>query len=561
MTPLEDTFDYIIVGAGSAGAVLAHRLTEDREVSVLLLEAGGPDRHRLMQMPLGFFPMLRDPSVAWGYKTEPESHADMREIVLPRGKVLGGSSSINGMLYGRGHPEDYEEWSRLGGRGWGFADVLPYFIRAEANWRGASRFHGGSGPLTASRHTTDERIFNALMQTARNRGHAVAEDLDGSQYEGFGKPDFTVHRGRRASTAKRYLEPVRHRKNLRVEIRALAGRILFEGRRAVGVEYLQNGQLRRARAGREVILAGGAYNSPQVLMLSGIGRPDELRQAGIAPFHEIAGVGQNLQEHASAGAAFVPRRPIPLIEQMRFDRLALSVIRWKLFGTGVVANLPLASIAFYRSRSGLARPDIEFMVNNTGMDARVWFPLIVPSRGNALYCSNIVLHPHSRGWVKLRSADPAAQVRIQLNLLQAEQDRALLRLALRNAREFFATGPIAGMVEREQLPGAGVQSDAELDAYIRATVGVAHHACGTCAMGSGPEAVVDGQLRVRGLEGLRVVDASIMPTVAGGHTNAVVVMIAEKAADLIRGRALPPADAETVATCTATVSPLAARAP
>ena len=549
MPARQQTYDYVIVGAGSAGAVLANRLTDEPGTSVLLLEAGGRDRHRLMQMPLGFFPMLQDPSIGWGYRTEPEPHADQREIVLPRGKVLGGSSSINGMLYGRGHPQDYEEWSRLGGQGWSFAEVLPYFLRAESNWRGASAFHGGAGPLSVSEHETYPPIFDALMQTARNRGHVVAQDLDGSEYLGFGKPDFTIHRGHRASTAKRYLEPVRRRKNLRVEIHALAGRVLLEGRRAAGVEYLQNGQMQRARAEREVILAGGAYNSPQLLMLSGIGRPDELRAAGITPLHELAGVGRNLQEHASVGGSFAPRQPIPLIQQMRFDRLALSVLRWKLFGTGVIAHLPLASIAFYKSRPELARPDIEFMVNSTGMDARVWFPGIRPARGNALYSSNIVLHPRSRGWVKLRSADPTARVRIQLNLLQEEGDRALMRLALRNMREFFATEPMAGMIERERLPGKDVQSDSELDAYMRASIGVAHHACGTCAMGGGSEAVVDAQLRVRGLEGLRVIDASIMPTVAGGHTNAVAVMIAEKGADLIRGRRLSPADAATVAAC------------
>ena len=549
MTAVASEFDYVIVGAGSAGAVLANRLSAESGVRVLLLEAGGRDRHRLMRMPLGFFPMLRDPRVGWGYRTEAEPYADQREIVLPRGKLLGGSSSINGMLYGRGHPQDYEEWSRLGGRGWSFAEVLPYFRRAETNWRGATPFHGGAGPLSVTEHVVYPHIFGALMDTARQRGHVVAEDLDGSQYEGFGKPDFTIHRGERGSTARRYLEPIRARANLRVEIQALATRILFEGRRAVGVEYRQRGQLLQARATREVLLAGGAYNSPQLLMLSGVGRPEELRAAGIEPWHALPGVGQNLQEHASVGGSFVPRDPIPLIEQMRFDRMALSVIRWQLLRTGVLAHLPLASIAFYRSHPEVVRPDIEFMVNSTGMDARVWFPLLVPSRGNAMYCSNIVLHPESRGWVRLRSADPGASVRIQLNVLKEPGDRALLRLALRNMREFFATEPVAGLIAHERLPGAHLRSDAELDAHARATVGVAHHACGTCAMGTGPEAVVDAELRVHGLEGLRVIDASIMPTIAGGHTNAVAIMIGEKGADLALGRSLPPADAATVAAC------------
>jgi choline dehydrogenase len=549
MPAAEREFDYIVVGAGSSGAVLANRLSAEPEVRVLLLEAGGRDRHRLMKMPLGFFPMLRDPSIGWGYHSEPEPYADRRELVLPRGKLLGGSSSINGMLYGRGHPQDYQEWSRLGGSGWSFAEVLPYFRKAESNWRGATPFHGGDGPLSVSRHTTYGRIFDALMQTARNRGYTVAEDLDGADYEGFGKPDFTIHRGQRGSTAKRYLEPVRSRANLQVEIHALASRILFAGRRAVGIEYLQHGQVVRARAARELILAGGAYNSPQLLMLSGIGRGEELRQAGITPFHELPGVGANLQEHASVGGSFVPREPIPLIRQMRLDRMALAVLRWQLFHTGVIANLPLASIAFYRSRPEVIRPDIEFMVNSTGMDARVWVPVILPSRGNALYCSNIVLHPQSRGWVRLRSAEPTARVRIQLNLLKEEADRTLMRLALRNMRAFFASEPMAGMIDHERLPGPSVQSDAELDAYMRATIGIAHHACGTCAMGSHPQAVVDAELRVRGLEALRVVDASIMPTIAGGHTNAVAVMIGEKGADLLLGRRLPPADAATVAAC------------
>ncbi|HVV92323.1 MAG TPA: GMC family oxidoreductase N-terminal domain-containing protein [Hyphomicrobiales bacterium] len=542
MTVAAAEYDYVVVGAGSAGAVLAARLTEDPAVRVLVLEAGGPDRHRLMKMPLGFFPMLRDPGVSWGYKTEPEPYADDRVLPLPRGKVLGGSSSINGMLYGRGHPRDYDQWRQLGAAGWSYADVLPYFRRAQASWRGASDYRGASGPLTVSRHQTDEAIFATLMAAATNLGHAVATDLDGSEHEGFGKPDFTTHRGRRGSTAVRYLRPAMARPNLAVEISALTTRILFEGRRAVGVEYRQDGQVRRARAAREVVLCGGAYNSPQILMLSGIGPADELAGAGIAPFHDLPGVGQNLQEHASVGGVFEPARPIPLIREMRFDRMAIAAVQWWVLGTGTIANLPLACIAFYRSRPELERPDLEFMVNSTGIDARVWFPLIRPSRGNAFWATNILLHPASRGWVRLRGADPAAPPRIQLNLLKEESDRATLRWGFRHMREFFATEPAASLVTGERFPGMAVKTDAEIDAHMRATIGTAHHPVGTCAMGQGREAVVDETLRVRGLDGLRVVDASVMPTIAGGHTNAVVIMIAEKAADLIRGKSLAAAE-------------------
>ena len=535
----EDSYDYIVVGSGSAGCVLAARLSEAPEVRVLLLEAGGLNRHPLMKMPLGFFPMMMDPRVGWGYRTEPEPGLDGRVLPLPRGKLLGGSSSINGMLYGRGHPNDYESWVQQGCEGWSWADVLPYFKRSETNWRGATPYHGGSGPLSVSRHQTDPSLFEPLMETARRRGYPVATDLDGSEYEGFGVPDFTIHKGRRGSTAERYLKPVAHRSNLTVQLNAPVTRVLLEGQRAVGVEAHWGGELRRLRADREVLLCAGAYGSPQLLMLSGIGPADELRAVGIKPLHDLPGVGANLQEHTGAGASFIPRRPIKLIRQMRLDRMALAVIRWKLFGTGVVAHLPLACLAFYRSRPELPRPDVEFMVNATGMDARIWFPGIRKAQGNALMATNILLHPQSRGWVKLRSADPKDAPRIQLNILTEEADRQVLRAAFRDMRGFFQTSPAADLVDGERFPGTATQSDAQIDAHMRLYSATAHHPTSTCAMGKGSEAVLDSQMRVHGIGALRIIDASAMPTVAGGHTNAVTIMMAEKGADLVRGRSAP----------------------
>jgi choline dehydrogenase len=543
MMTRENRFDYIVVGSGSAGCVLAARLTEAPDVRVLLLEAGGIDRHPLMKMPIGFFPMMMDPRVGWGYATEPEPGLGGRVLTLPRGKLLGGSSSINGMLYGRGHPQDYELWNQQGCEGWSWAEVLPYFKRSESNWRGETAHHGGSGPLTVSRNSTDPTLFDPLMATARRRGHPVATDLDGSEYEGFGAPDFTVHKGHRGSTAKRYLEPIAHRPNLTVWLKSHVTRVLLEGRRAVGVEVQRDGQLQQVRAEREVLLSAGSYGSPQILMLSGIGPADELRSAGVPPVHDLPGVGANLQEHAGVGALFAPRKPIRLVRQMRLDRMVLSVIRWRLFGTGTAAHLPLACIAFIRSRPELQRPDVEFMVNATGIDARIWFPLIRKPRGNALLAMNILLHPQSRGSVKLRSSNPKDSPRIQLNLLTEEADRGLLRTAFREMRTFFQTPPAAELVVGEQFPGPSVQSDAEIDAHMRAFAAIAHHPTSTCAMGGGRDAVLDAQMRVRGIDALRVIDASAMPQVVGGHTNAVTIMMAEKGADLVRGRSLagPPA--------------------
>ena len=536
------SFDFIIVGAGSAGCVLANRLSENPAHSVLLLEAGGRDDRPLMAMPLAWRDTFLDPVVSWGYASEPEPYADNRNIAAPRGKVLGGCSSVNGMMYSRGHAVDYDHWRQLGLTGWGYADILPYFRRSERNWRGESVYHGGSGPLTVARHTPDKLIHPKLIETAGKLGFKHLDDFHGAEAEGFSAPDFTVHQGRRGSTAARFLHPVMHRPNLTVHTHALTHRVLLEGGRAVGVEYRRGTQVHTVHADREVIISGGAFNSPQILMLSGIGPADELRAAGVTPVHDLPGVGRNLQDHASVGAMYAARGEIAFDSKLRMDRMLLSVLQWRLFGTGTVASLPISAQGFYRTRPELEWPDIQFLVVPVSMMARTWFPGWREGVGHVLAASSVLLRPDSRGEVTLRSADPADKPKIQFNLLKEASDRATFRRAIRFAREFFATEPAAGLVERAIMPPPEAQSDEELDAWVRQSVGTAMHPTSTCAMGAGPGAVLDAECRVQGLEALRVVDASSMPTIVGGNTNAPVIMIAEKAADMILNReALAPA--------------------
>jgi choline dehydrogenase len=536
------SFDYIIIGAGSAGCVLASRLSEDARASVLLLEAGGDERgHRRMPMPLAWRDTFMDPRLSWGYSSEPEPHADERRIPVPRGKVLGGTSSVNGMMYSRGHAPDYDHWHELGLSGWGYADVLPYFRRAETNWRGQSLYHGAAGPLTVSRHVTDGFVYPRLIETAETLGYRHLDDFHGAETLGFSAPDFNVHRGRRASTAARYLRPVMARANLHVESHALALRVIIEHARAGAVEYEQGGQRRLASAAREIILAAGTFNSPQLLLLSGIGPAAELRAAGIEPRHELPGVGKALQDHQSVGMLYAASGPITFESELRFDRLARSVLRWRLFGTGPVAALPVAAQGFLKLRPDSSWPEIQFLVSPVSMAARSWFPLWRQGAGHVFSMANVLLHPQSRGEVTLRSSDPRAPPRIRFNLLEAPADRITLREAIKFVRRFFATAPASELVRGELTPGPAVQTDEELDAYLRRSVGTAMHPTSTCAMGIGADAVVDRELKVRGIASLRVVDASVMPTIVGGNTNAPVIMIAEKAADLIRGREpLPP---------------------
>jgi choline dehydrogenase len=532
---------FIIVGAGSAGCVLAARLSEYPGNSVLLLEAGGSEhRHLKMKMPLAWRDTFRDPALGWGYSSEPEPYADKRSIPVPRGKVLGGSSSVNGMMYQRGHRGDYDHWRDLGLAGWGYADVLPYFKRAETNWRGASAYHGGSGPMTTSRHVPDDFIYPRLIETAEKLGYRHLDDFHAGEAEGFSAPDFNTHEGHRASTASRYLRPAMSRKNLRVETGALATRLLFEGTRAMGVEYEQNGQITQAFAEREVILAGGTFNSPQLLLLSGVGPANELGALGVPVVHDLPGVGKNLQDHQSLGMVYAAKGAFTFDNELRLDRLAWHTLRWRLFGTGPVAGLPVAVQGFYRSRPGLEWPDVQFLISPVSMLAQSWFPGWRKGAGHVFSMANVVLHPQSRGEVTLRSTDPRDPPRILFNLLQAPEDRATFRAMVHFTRTFFRTPPASSLVIEERTPGALVQTDDEIDAHVRRMVGTAMHPTSTCAMGVDEMAVVDASLRVRGLEALRVVDASVMPTIPGGNTNAPTIMIGEKASDLILGKQLPP---------------------
>ena len=533
-----ETYDYVIVGAGAGGCVLANRLTEDPSVKVLLLEAGGPDNDIYMHMPLGWRQIWRGPMHNWNFWSEPEPYADNRRFLAPRGKTLGGSTSINGMLYLRGHSRDYDEWRQLGAEGWSWADVLPYFKKSEGSWRGETKHHGGSGPLGVTAIDTKGLHYDAFMASARQAGHKVTEDVNGEEEEGFTPVDIMVKNGRRSSTAVTYLHPAMGRPNLTVQTHALAHKVLMEKGRAVGVAYARKGEARTVRAEREVILAGGSYNSPQLLLLSGIGPADEIKAHGIAPVLDLPGVGKNLQEHILTFVQFATKEPVSFQKELRWDKLALATLQWLAFKNGMMANQPLTALGFVKSRPELDRPDLEIFCNPVRLDADIWFPLIKPPLQDAFEACPSLLHPVSRGEVTLRSSDPTDSPRILFNFLKEEEDRRAMREGVRIVREMYSQGPLGDMISAEIKPGPHVKSDRELDDYMRSSMDLDHHPTSTCVMGAEGDvmAVVDPQLRVRGVQGLRVVDASVMPKVIGGHTNAPVVMIAERAADLILGR-------------------------
>ncbi len=534
--PATDTFDYIVVGAGSSGCVIAARLSEDSRSSVLLLEAGGADRHLYLRMPIAFLKSIVDPRFGWGYDSEPEPGLNGRRLWLPRGKVLGGSSSINGMFYMRGHPLDYDDWLRAGCTGWGYEDVLPYFKRMEASWRGEGKYHAADGPLHVAANGTRNLLHEPLMQTAAAAGYRTSEDLAAEVPEGFALGELSVDpRGRRASAATAYVRPALGRRNLEVRMHALAARVIIENGRAAGIEYEQGGERRLARARREVILSGGAYNSPQLLMLSGIGPAGQLREHGIPVVVDLPGVGRNLSEHANIALEFAASGPITFLRELRIDRVAWSSLRWALFGTGPFARQINSCNIVIRTRRHLDRPDIQIMANPIRFDAKVWTPLIGQRQSHLFWVGIVALHPRSRGWVRLRSADPHQAPAVTVNILSDPADYETLRCGIREARRIYRTEPQARLVSHETTPGDGVASDEQLDAFIRDQAVITQHPVGTCSMGVGAQAVVDPQLRVRGIDALRVADASIMPTVPGGNTSAPCMMIGEKAAELIRG--------------------------
>ncbi|MEA2925782.1 MAG: hypothetical protein QOD25_2904 [Alphaproteobacteria bacterium] len=539
---MKTSYDYVIVGGGSAGCVLANRLSEDGAASVLLLEAGGRDLHPFIHIPLGMGKMHERDMFNWGYRTEPEPNMNGREIEAMRGKVLGGSSSINVMAYTRGNRGDYDRWAQKGALGWSYADVLPYFKRCETWEGGENPWRGGAGPVGTEFAKTTDPVYDAWLEAARAAGFPVTDDYNGRQQEGFGRGQYTIRGGYRSSAATAYLRPAKSRPNLDVVTGALATRVLMQGTRATGVEYIKGIRATvRVNADREVILAGGSFNTPPLLMLSGIGPADHLRATGIKPVADLP-VGKNLQDHLAVIIFFERLNESVFRHDMRFDRMAVSMLRAYFFGTGPGTVVPGGLHAFVKTRPELAVPDIEFMFRGAPADTHLWFPGIRPAYVDGYGIRPTLLHPDSRGEILLRSSDPREPPRIAYNFFSAPNDLPRLREGFKRAREVAYQAPMDAYRGRETSPGDAVKTDAEIDAFIRRTAITAHHPCGTCAMGTTPDTVTDPELRVRGVEHLRVVDASVMPDLVSAHINACVLMIAEKASDMIRKRTPLPAD-------------------
>ena len=532
-------YDYIITGAGSAGCVLANRLSEDPEVKVLLLEAGGRDINPFIHMP-GGVGKLFGPGVNWRFFTKPQKNLDNRSIWYPQGKTLGGSSSINAMVYIRGQREDYDRWVELGNEGWSYTDVLPYFRKSEDNERLVNAYHGQGGPLWVSDQIKPHELSRAFVRACQAWGLPYNPDFNGAEQYGAGFYQVTCRHGRRRSAAVSYLWPVRSRPNLTVMTHARAVRILLENGRAIGVEIARKNEVTAIRCEREVIVASGAINSPRLLMLSGIGDADELRAIGIAPNHELKGVGKNLQDHLCSNVHVALKEPISYDGQDRFPRSIPHGVQWLLYRHGPAASVVVEGGGF-ASSEGSGRPDMQIHIapafivrgGQTRMD------------GHGFTVNTTFLQPRSVGSVSLASADRNADPVIDPNYLSDPKDREMSLRSIRAVREILSPSDMARYIKVERLPGPAARTDAEIMAYVRQYACCDYHPVGTCKIGSDQMAVVDSELRVHGLDGLRVVDASVMPRLISGNTNAPTMMIAEKAADMIKQGKAPTSAAQS----------------
>lgn len=531
-------YDYIIIGAGSAGCVLANRLSEDPATSVLVLEFGGSDRSVVIQMPSAFSIPMNTKKYNWRYETDPEPYLNGRRIHCPRGKVLGGSSSINGLVYIRGHAYDFDEWESLGAEGWGYRNCLPYFKRAEHYEEGGDGYRGSTGPL----HTTNGNhmknpLYGAWVEAGAEAGYIKTDDCNGYMQEGFGAMHMTVKNGVRCSTANAYLRPAMGRPNLTVITHAMTRQIILEGKRAVGIIYDHAGQTHQVYCNREVLVSSGPIGSPHLLQRSGIGPAEVLRKAGIGVRHDLPGVGENLQDHAEVYIQFGCKEPVTLNSKMDPLSKLLIGLRWLLFKDGLGATNHFEAGGFIRSDKGLRWPDIQFHF----LPAAMRYDGNKPIKGHGFMVLTGPNKPKSRGYVRVRSADPYEHPQIQFNYLQREEDREGFRRCIRLTREIIGQPAMDRFRDGEIAPGPQVTTDEEIDAFVRENLESTYHPCGSCRMGEDEMAVVDSELRVRGIAGLRVIDSSVFPTEPNGNLNAPTIMLAERASDLVRGRTMLPA--------------------